>query len=39
MFTPPLVATIESRTREVRGDLLAEVAAALDVDPASAAEH
>ena len=38
-FTPPLVATIESRTREVRGDLLAEVAAALDVDPAPAAEY
>jgi arsenite-transporting ATPase len=38
-FAPPLVATIESRTREVRGDLLAEVAAALDVDPAPAAEY
>jgi len=32
-FTPPLVATIESRTREVRGDILESVAAELDVDP------
>ena len=32
-FDPPLLAAIESRTREVRGDLLAEVAAELDVDP------
>ncbi|QKY19324.1 TRC40/GET3/ArsA family transport-energizing ATPase [Halolamina sp. CBA1230] len=28
---PPLLATIETRTREVRGDLLADVAAELDV--------
>ncbi|MFC5277417.1 ArsA family ATPase [Halorubrum rubrum] len=34
-FDPPLLAAIESRTREVRGDLLAEVAAELDVDPAA----
>ncbi|MUW14329.1 TRC40/GET3/ArsA family transport-energizing ATPase [Halorubrum sp. CBA1125] len=31
-FEPPLVAEIESRTREVRGDLLANVAAELDVE-------
>jgi arsenite-transporting ATPase len=31
-FDPPLVAAIESRTREVRGDLLAEVADELDID-------
>jgi len=31
-FDPPLVAEIESRTREVRGDLLAEVADELDVE-------
>jgi arsenite-transporting ATPase len=31
-FDPPLVAEIESRTSEVRGDVLAEVAAALDVE-------
>ncbi|EMA68336.1 ArsA family ATPase [Halorubrum kocurii] len=31
-FEPPLVAEIESRTREVRGDVLSEVAAALDVE-------
>ena len=33
-FDPPLVAEIESRTAEVRGDLLAEVAAelALEID-------
>ncbi|MWV63515.1 TRC40/GET3/ArsA family transport-energizing ATPase [Halorubrum sp. JWXQ-INN 858] len=30
-FAPPIVAEIESRTREVRGDLLGEVAAELDV--------
>ncbi len=38
-FAPPLVAEIESRTREIRGDLLAAVAGELDVDtavPASA---
>jgi len=34
-FEPPLVAEIESRTREVRGDVLAEVAAALDIETAS----
>ena len=34
-FEPPLVASIESRTREIRGDLLAQVAAELDVDPAA----
>ncbi|WP_281195966.1 TRC40/GET3/ArsA family transport-energizing ATPase [Halorubrum sp. F4] len=33
-FEPPLLATIESRTREIRGDLLADVAAELDVEPA-----
>jgi arsenite-transporting ATPase len=32
-FDPPLVAEIESRTREVRGDLLAAVADELDIDP------
>ena len=32
-FDPPLVAEIESRTTEVRGDVLADVAAALDVEP------
>ncbi|NIB99232.1 TRC40/GET3/ArsA family transport-energizing ATPase [Halobacterium sp. R2-5] len=31
---PPLVAEIESRTREVKGDLLADVAAELDVEVA-----
>ncbi|GAB7009787.1 ArsA family ATPase [Halorubrum trueperi] len=31
-FDPPLVAEIESRVREIRGDLLADVAAELDVD-------
>ncbi|WP_121823045.1 ArsA family ATPase [Halostella salina] len=31
-FDPPLVAEIETRTREVKGDLLAEVAAELDVE-------
>ena len=31
-FDPPLVAEIESRTTEVRGDVLSEVAAALDVE-------
>ncbi|WP_336036809.1 ArsA family ATPase [Halobacterium yunchengense] len=31
-FDPPLVAEIESRTREVRGDLIGDVAAELDVD-------
>jgi len=31
-FDPPLVAEIESRTEEVRGDLLADVAAELDVE-------
>jgi arsenite-transporting ATPase len=31
-FEPPLVAEIESRTTEVCGDVLAEVAAALDVE-------
>ncbi|MFY4816171.1 ArsA family ATPase, partial [Haloarcula sp. AONF1] len=30
-FDPPLVAEIESRTTEVRGDVLADVAASLDV--------
>jgi arsenite-transporting ATPase len=35
-FAPPLVAEIESRTREVKGDLLAEVAAELDVATAVA---
>ena len=30
-FDPPLVAEIESRTAEVRGDVLSDVAAALDV--------
>ena len=34
-FEPPLVAEIESRTREVRGDLLGDVAAELDVDTAA----
>ncbi|WP_418281533.1 ArsA family ATPase [Halorubrum sp. DTA98] len=33
-FEPPLVAEIESRTREVRGDLLGEVARELDVETA-----
>jgi arsenite-transporting ATPase len=40
-FDPPLVAEIESRTSEVRGDVLSEVAAALDVEtgePVSARE-
>ncbi|OYR71601.1 ATPase, partial [Halorubrum sp. E3] len=32
-FDPPLVAEIESRTTEVRGDVLADVAASLDVEP------
>ena len=32
-FEPPLVAEIESRTTEVRGDVLADVAASLDVEP------
>jgi arsenite-transporting ATPase len=32
-FEPPLVAEIESRTTEVRGDVLADVADALDVEP------
>ena len=32
-FGPPLVAEIESRTTEVRGDVLADVAASLDVEP------
>jgi len=31
-FDPPLVAEIETRTAEVRGDLLGEVAAELDVE-------
>ncbi|OYR76169.1 ATPase, partial [Halorubrum sp. E3] len=31
-FDPPLVAEIESRTTEVRGDVLSEVAAALDIE-------
>ncbi|WP_049983832.1 TRC40/GET3/ArsA family transport-energizing ATPase [Halorubrum sp. BV1] len=31
-FEPPLVAEIESRTREVRGSLLSDVAAELDVE-------
>lgn len=31
-FAPPLVAEIESRTREVRGDLLSDVAVELDVE-------
>jgi len=31
-FEPPLVAEIESRTREVRGDLLSDVAGELDVE-------
>ena len=31
-FDPPLVAEIESRTTEVRGDVLADVAASLDVE-------
>ncbi|MFB6068637.1 MAG: ArsA family ATPase [Halobacterium sp.] len=31
-FDPPLVAEIESRTREVRGDLIGDVADELDVD-------
>jgi arsenite-transporting ATPase len=34
-FEPPLVAAIESRTREIRGDLLTQVATELDVDPAA----
>jgi len=29
---PPLLAEIETRTEEIRGDLLADVAAELDVD-------
>jgi arsenite-transporting ATPase len=32
-FDPPLVAEIESRTTEVRGDVLADVAASLEVEP------
>jgi arsenite-activated ATPase ArsA len=32
-FDPPLVAEIESRTTEVRGDVLADVAGSLDVEP------
>ena len=32
-FEPPLVAEIESRTSEVRGDVLSDVAAELNVDP------
>ncbi|MGM0447206.1 MAG: ArsA family ATPase [Methanobacteriota archaeon] len=31
-FDPPLVAEIESRTTEVRGDVLADVSASLDVE-------
>ncbi|MES3161533.1 MAG: TRC40/GET3/ArsA family transport-energizing ATPase [Halorubrum sp.] len=31
-FEPPLVAEIESRTREVRGDVLSAVAARLDIE-------
>ena len=31
-FSPPLLAEIESRTREVRGDILADVSAELDID-------
>jgi arsenite-transporting ATPase len=31
-FDPPVVAAIESRTREIRGDLLDDVAAELDID-------
>ena len=31
-FDPPLVAEIESRTEEVRGDLLADVAGELDIE-------
>ncbi|MGB9963371.1 TRC40/GET3/ArsA family transport-energizing ATPase [Halobacterium sp. CBA1126] len=34
-LSPPLVAEIESRTREVKGDLLAEVADELDVEVAA----
>jgi len=34
-FEPPVVATIETRVREVKGDLLAAVAAELDVDVAA----
>jgi len=36
-FDPPLVAEIESRPREVRGDLLAAVADELDIDPSAEA--
>ncbi|WP_415380324.1 ArsA family ATPase [Halosimplex sp. TS25] len=35
-FDEPVVAEIESRVREVKGDLLAEVAAELDVDTGAA---
>jgi len=31
-FSPPLLAEIESRTREVRGDILADVSAELDIE-------
>ena len=31
-FEPPLLAEIESRTREVRGDILSEVAAELEIE-------
>ncbi|GAB3420314.1 TRC40/GET3/ArsA family transport-energizing ATPase [Haloparvum alkalitolerans] len=34
-FAPPLVAEIETRTSEVKGDLLADVAAELDVETAA----
>jgi arsenite efflux ATP-binding protein ArsA (TC 3.A.4.1.1) len=30
---PPIVATIESRVREVKGDILDSVAAELDINP------
>jgi len=36
-FDPPLVAEIESRSREVRGDLLAAVAEELAIDPSAEA--
>jgi arsenite-transporting ATPase len=36
-FDPPLVAEIESRPREIRGDLLAAVADELDIDPSAEA--
>ncbi|GAB6879562.1 TRC40/GET3/ArsA family transport-energizing ATPase [Halorubrum gandharaense] len=38
-FDPPLVATIESRTKEVRGDLLGDVAGELDVATGVREEH